>query len=194
MILFIGAHTDDIELSCGGTIQQYINRGKSVFCSALSYCDNEALIVEMNSSMKVLKCINREVCKFQRRTFPNQRQSILQYLIELKETIKPDMVFTHHPDDTHQDHSTVGYESIRAFRGIPINFYLHPFNGTIKANVFCDLSESEIAKKYEALTCYHTQRNRSYMSRDAVYSVARHYGIQYGCEFAEVFHGIAHRI
>ena len=187
--LFIGAHGDDIELSCGGFIHRLIQEGNEVTCLALSDCFVESLPQEMNESMEVLGVKYSQIANFERRVFPENRQRILDYLIQIREQNGPfDVVVTHDPNDRHQDHRTTGQESIRAFGSTTILTYCSPFNSlSLNENYFVKLSYENIHKKIDALNCYTSQSQRVYMNEEYIKGQALLRGIQSGCKFAEGF-------
>jgi LmbE family N-acetylglucosaminyl deacetylase len=190
-ILFIGAHYDDIELGCGGTMIRHIEAGDKVFYLGLSNCGNELLNDECIESIKILSIptINLHLDNFNFRYFSNVRQGILNTLIEIGTAFKPDLVYTHSQHDRHQDHAVVGQESLRAFRNTSILTYTHSHNRINQVdNHFVVLSEAMIDKKIEALKCYKSQADKRCMSPDYIYSTAMIAGGMVGTWLAESFY------
>src|SRR5664279_3839998 len=114
-VCFIGAHPDDIELGCGALIA-HIAPHTQVLCVTLS--DNQKnpalpnVVTEHQKSMSVLG-VNPEnviVAQFETRRFPYYRQEILEYMLDLNRTFKPDVIFVHTRADIHQDHGTITQE------------------------------------------------------------------------------------
>lgn len=175
-ILFIGAHTDDIELACGGTIAKYIALGHDVRCYTFSYCDNMQLLLEFQRSMDVLGVKNYVLNTYNNRIMDLFRQKILDDLLDYKISFTPDIVFTHDPADIHQDHATVGTESIRAFKNHNVITYLHPWNANNhKANMFVSFGRAELDKKIEACKEYESQNHRNYMQETMIESNASYW-------------------
>ena len=190
-IAFIGAHYDDIELSCAGTIVKYLEDGYDVVCLSFSDCTIKELPEEMNKSMKTLgvKNENKIMLQYPRRTLHIVRQNVLNELISFNQYFEPDAVFTHSAFDRHQDHVVVGQESLRAFRNIKLITYTTPWNDVAaeQYNLFVSLTKQQLAKKTDALACYESQCVKNYMSPDYTIAQARTTGGIVGLEFAEAF-------
>lgn len=166
--LFIGAHTDDIELSCGGFVHKLISQGHDVRCYTFSYCNKIRLLHEYALSMDVLGVNNYIVNTYDNRTISYYRQKVLDDLLQYKEHYQPDVVVTHSKYDLHQDHQVIGEESLRAFKFTTILSYLSPWNGNHDVNYFVPLNRSNVDKKIEALSKYESQRHRTYMDEDVI--------------------------
>ncbi len=189
-ILFIGAHYDDIELGCGGTILRHIEKGDDVVCVSLSDCGNNDLKNECENSLNLLGVhlyfLRNE---FKVREFQNKRQQILDALIIINKDFNANLVYTHSQHDRHQDHAVVGQESLRAFRNTSILTYTHSHNRINQVdNYFVTLSEAMIDKKMEALKCYRSQADKRCMSPAYVYSTAMIAGGMVGTWIAESFY------
>ncbi|ODS40847.1 MAG: LmbE family protein [Candidatus Altiarchaeales archaeon WOR_SM1_79] len=197
-ILVLSPHTDDAELGCGGSIVKFLKEGKDVYYVALSSCEKsvppeyppDILKKEVKKATKALgiKEENLLLYDFPVRDFPEHRQKILDTLIEIRERIKPEIVFTPSSYDTHQDHITVMKETLRAFKKCTILGYEQPWNNiTFNTLAFIPLKENHIEKKIEALNCYETQRYRKYLSPDFIRGLADTRGTQLEEKYAEAF-------
>ncbi len=197
-ILVLAPHTDDAELGCGGTIARFINEGKEVFCFAFSNAKqslengfSENVLKEefkKASSILGIKEENTSVFDFPVRRFPINRQDILEKIIELRDRINPDLVFVPSLTDIHQDHKTIAEESLRAFKCQTILGYEQPWNNIVfETRCFIPLGKEHIDKKVKALNCYQSQKHRSYLKDDFMWSLARTRGVQIEGEYAEAF-------
>jgi LmbE family N-acetylglucosaminyl deacetylase len=197
-ILVLAPHTDDGEFGCGGTIAKYIERGDDVFYAAFSACEQSVLpdfpsnilITEVKEATKILgiKPSNLILFDYDVRTFNYKRQEILQNIIELRQDIKPDVVFMPSVNDIHQDHFTIANEGIRAFKFSTIMCYEVPWNNfTFNTSSFVYLSEEHVLKKINALKKYKSQAHRDYASEEFIRSLARTRGVQIGTRYAETF-------
>lgn len=195
-ILVISPHTDDGELGCGGTIAKLIEEGNEVEYVALSCCEKsvppqyprDILSHEVKAATKILGIKNPILFSFEVREFPKLRQEILDALIRLRIKIQPDMVFTPSRFDTHQDHKTTVEETIRAFKQCTILGYEQPWNNiTFNTLAFVPLKEEHITKKIDALNCYETQKDRSYLNPDFIRGLALTRGTQIEDKYAEAF-------
>jgi N-acetylglucosamine malate deacetylase 1 len=195
-ILIISPHTDDGELGCGGSIAKFIEEGNDVEYVALSCCEksippqypSDILSREVKAATKILGIKQPILFSFDVREFPKFRQEILDALIRLRDKIRPDIVFTPSRSDTHQDHKTTVEETMRAFKKCTILGYEQPWNNiTFDTHAFIPLREMHIQKKIDALSCYETQKERSYLNPDFIRGLALTRGTQIEETYAEAF-------
>lgn len=176
--LFIGAHCDDSEMSCGGVMQKF--PGDVI---PLSYCGVEEIAKEFQESMKVLG-LNGYAHQFTVREMMSERSQIAKHLMACQ---MYDTIFTHDINDVHDDHRVVAEECLRIFKRQNIFTYLSPWNGNEDPNYFVELSEQQLEKKIKALACYKSQAHRKYMDPDFIRAWARYNGIKCGKLYAEGF-------
>ena len=197
-ILVLSPHTDDGELGCGGCIAKFIAEGKRVTYVALSACEKsvpkeyppDILRKEVGAATKVLGIKEKDLLlyDFDVREFPRYRQEILDSLLEVRNKIKPDIVFTPSSFDTHQDHQVVRQETLRAFKMCSILGYEQPWNNiTFNTSAFVSLSEENIQGKIDALRCYETQAGRKYLNEEFIRGLATTRGTQINEQYAEAF-------
>jgi len=200
-VLVLSPHTDDGEMGCGGTIARFIEEGKDVYYAALSVCEDsmpknlpkDTLEKEVKKATNVLGIPKKNlfVYKHKVRSFPSIRQDILDNFIELREKIKPDLVFIPSLNDAHQDHEVVAKEALRAFKTTAsILCYEQPWNHlNFSTLAFIALEEKHIKKKWDALGCYQSQisQKRPYFTEEFIEGLARVRGTQISSEYAEAF-------
>jgi LmbE family N-acetylglucosaminyl deacetylase len=197
-ILILAPHTDDGELGCGGSIAKYLEETPDVFYLAASTCRRslpkdwppDALEKEVKSATTVLG-INQDnliLLDYDVRRFKETRQQILEDLIRLRDDIKPDLVFVPSPTDIHQDHQVISEEGLRAFKNCSILGYEMPWNNvSFNTRAFIKLEKHHVEKKVQALMCYKSQLQRSYVNEQFVFSLATVRGVQMGAQYAEAF-------
>ncbi len=197
-VLVLAPHTDDGEFGCGGTIARLIEEGSEIHLAAFSACEQsvlkkypaDILIGELKNATSLLGINpnNLYLYDYQVRIFSERRQDILQTLINLRETIKPDLVFMPCLDDIHQDHYTIAQEGLRAFKFTSILCYEMPWNNiTFNTRSFVHLDEKHINKKIDALKEYKSQAHRPYANEEFIRSLARTRGVQINAQYAETF-------
>ena len=196
-ILVLAPHTDDGELGCGASIAKFAKNNK-VYYVAFSSCqrslqkseDSNTLIKEVKNATKILgvKKQNLILYNYQVRDFPDNRQSILEDMIVLRNNLKPDLVFVPSPTDIHQDHKTISEEGLRAFKNSSILGYEMPWNNvTFNTRSFIVINEKEVSIKVKALMEYKSQLKRKYLTEEFVRSIASIRGLQIGEKYAEAF-------
>ena len=197
-ILILAPHTDDAELGCGGTINRLIEDGNTVYCAAFSACKHsviegfpeDVLETEVKQASSALGIAPDHLFLFEYavRTFNYHRQEILDDILNLRNTIKPDVVFVPSVNDIHQDHYTIAQEAVRAFKFSTLLCYELPWNNfEFKTTLFYSLEQKHVDAKIRALACYKSQAHRPYMQPDFIQSLAKVRGVQVGLPLAEVF-------
>lgn len=197
-ILVLAPHTDDGELGCGGLVAAAIERGLDVYYVAFSSAQislrpgmpSDTLKKEVRAATTVLGIPpeNLILFEFPTRSFPAHRQEILEEMIKIREWLKPKLIFAPSLNDVHQDHVTIAHEAIRAFKKQSILCYEEPWNNvTFSTHGFVTLSEEHIQRKIDALACYQSQKHRTYLTSEAVRSLAKTRGTQLEGGYAEAF-------
>jgi len=192
-VLFLGAHPDDIELGCGALLHHIIKQ-TDVLCVTLS--DNQKnpdlinIKAEHYQAMEVLGVPPDKILfgPFMTRIFPDARQEILEYFLQLRKEFNPDLIFVHSKQDVHQDHLTMTDEALRAFRGITVlGFDVVRSSYGFFPHFLVEVTEEDVNKKIEALSKYETYRDRYYFNRELTRSIMLRHGALAECPFAEGF-------
>jgi LmbE family N-acetylglucosaminyl deacetylase len=128
------------------------------------------------------------VANFETRRFPQARQEILEYLIEINHTFHPEIVFVHTKSDIHQDHGTVTEECLRAFRGITVlGFDVVRSSYGFFPNFLVEISEADVEKKVAALAQYKTYASKYYFDPKLTRAIMVRYGALAERQYAEGF-------
>lgn len=197
-ILILGAHPDDGELGCGGTIARLVEEGREVFYVVFSKCEKSVPaefpkdILESEfykaATRLGIKRENIKILNYSVRDFPHYRQDILEELIELGKNISPDVVFLPSSHDIHQDHITIYQEGLRAFSQKTILGYELPWaNRSFAYSAFIPIDQKHFDTKVEAIKNYVSQKHRKYMDQEFIKGWARMRGIQSNTKYAEAF-------
>jgi LmbE family N-acetylglucosaminyl deacetylase len=197
-VLILAPHTDDGEFGCGGTIARYIEEGIRVIYvafsaaeqSVLPHLPRDMLRTEVRQATAQLGIADEDclVLDFEVRRFPEQRQKILDKMLELEKKYKPDMVFLPSTNDTHQDHQTIAQEGFRAFKRTTMLGYEVPWNNLeFRTSCFIDISRKHLKIKTQALSMYQSQKHRNYAHEEFIRSLALTRGVQIGKQYAEAF-------
>ncbi len=135
-ILVVGAHLDDIELACGGTIAKAIQNGhqvKTLIMSKSGYTNkegkvqrsDEVAVKEGVNALKTLGVTDIEILDFPTKDIPF-RSDVVNAIDIVVADFNPDVIFTHHPFDTHQAHEGVAKATIAAARRKNTIFFFEP--------------------------------------------------------------------
>src|SRR5882672_5372024 len=195
-VLFLGAHADDIEIGCGGTILKLVRDYPNlnvwwVVFSAKAARKQEAR-ASARSFLNGIRSQRVVVEDFKCAFFPIQGEAIKRLFEKLKKQVQPDLVFTHYRDDRHQDHRVLSDLAWNTFRDHAILEYEIPkYDGDLGIpNVFVPL-DAEVVKTKTDLLCkaFQTQRNKHWFTEDTFLSLMRLRGIECASQYAEAFHG-----
>jgi len=183
--LFLVAHVDDAEISCGGLIAKLVEGGHFIHVMSLTdvYSDI-TLYDEFEASMRLLEVDIYQTESFKTRQLnkhPNDIADLARYW-----TSGFDYVFTHSAEDRHDDHRTVAEQVRRVVNGNLVTF-MTPCNGNEDSNYFVELNDEQLEKKIEAIGCYRSQINRPYMQPDFIRAQAIYNGVKCGVKYAEAY-------
>ncbi|PZS67314.1 PIG-L deacetylase family protein [Stenotrophomonas maltophilia] len=192
-ILAIGAHPDDIELGCGGSLAKLARAGSRIHALVLSRGGRgcHAGIDRSDESHRALRRLGVvEVIQqdFPDTRFPACRNDIIASIEQVCAVIEPGRVYTMCGEDHHQDHRTVHEASIIACRHIPqILCYESPSTlPQFAPQVFEDIS-AQLELKIHALREHASQGDRHYMQESHLRCHAQFRGQQIGIGPSEGF-------
>lgn len=197
-VLFIGAHTDDIELGAGASMLSMCSSSQyKVLYVSLSRCTdlerNASIAGEQNRVRRYLNSIDVDV---EMHDFPNRRlysydMEIRELLFTIRKRFDPDIVFTHWYNDTHQDHSLIYQEAVRTFKTQTLLLY-QIANSCLDfvPNFFIPVSKECLDKKNKLLSFYKSQQSCPYMNPLNINAQAKLYGLMCGHEYAEAFYAL----
>ncbi len=109
-VLAIGAHPDDVELGCGGTLAKLISEGKKVAILDLTQGElgtrgtNETRAIEAQNASTILGISARENLKMKDGFLINSEEYQLK-IVEMIRKYQPEIVLCNAIDDRHPDHA-----------------------------------------------------------------------------------------
>lgn len=200
-ILAIGAHFDDVELGCGGTLLKHRDKGDDITILVLThsgynspsgkfYRKKEEARMEGEMSAKILGakllCLNLEP------TMLIPTEKLVLQIEESVNKINPDRVYTHQPNDSHADHATTGYVSLRACRKCDevllfrSNWYI--MDNAQDDNFYVDISDF-IEQKDKLIRLFESEMKKvNYSWIDFVKKQNGANGAKVDVSYAETFH------
>ena len=195
--LFLGAHSDDIELGCGGTILTLLEQGQDLEVWWVVFAASPArwLEAERSAEMFLRGAIKKEIVvrDFKESFFPYTGSEIKACFEELKRTISPDVIFTHFRDDLHQDHRLISELTWNTFRDhLILEYEVIKYDGGLGSpNVFAHLSEEVCAKKMKYLMeNFQSQRSHQWFTEETFRAILRLRGVESNApeKYAEAFY------
>jgi LmbE family N-acetylglucosaminyl deacetylase len=197
-ILCLGAHSDDIEIGCGGSVLELLCRYPEthitwiVFSGQGPRAKEAALSAETFTAGAQHKSIILK--EYPDSFFPYHGAEIKAFFNQLKSEPAPDLIFTHYRNDLHQDHRLICELTWNTFRDHFILEYEIPkYDGDMgHPNVYLALDEAICKKKISLLLeHFQTQSNRHWFTDDTFFALMRLRGMEAPTpgKFAEAFYG-----
>jgi LmbE family N-acetylglucosaminyl deacetylase len=184
-ILCLGAHSDDIEIGCGGTLLKLLSDYDRLNVRWVVFSAEGKRSREAQSSAKMFLngvATKKIVVKqFRGSFFPFEGATIKEYFEEIKSTFQPDVIFTHYRDDRHQDHRVLSDLTWNTFRQhLILEYEIPKYDGDLGIpNFFVRLDEEQCRKKVEYLCrFFQTQTNKRWFSQETFLSLMRLRGIE----------------
>lgn len=203
-ILAIGAHLDDIELACGGTLAKAIESGhqvKALILSKSGYTNKDGglqrsddiAVKEGTEALQTLGITDIEILDFATKDIPFSSDVVTAIDVRMS-AFNPDIIFTHHPFDTHQAHEGVAKASIAAARRKNTVFFYEPIMPSgrsyvaFRPQMYVDITPV-VDKKIAALKA-HTSEYHKFGGDDWIAGVEHRCGFrgyEIGTKYAEAF-------
>lgn len=168
-VLLLGAHSDDIEIGCGGTLLRLLAERPDTRVHWVVFSANDEREAEAKASAESFLEHAGEaqviVYRFRESYFPFIGDEIKDAFESLKRLVDPDVVFTHRRDDEHQDHRTVAQFTWNTFRNhLVFEYEIPKYEGDLgHPNLFVPLA-ADIAERKVELLMHHfgTQRSKGW--------------------------------
>jgi len=184
-VLCLGAHCDDIEIGCGGTILNLVAGKHEVEVRWIVFSSNEERKQEALKSADAFlgSSANRQVIVHSYRDgfLPYLGSEVKDRFEELKADFSPDLIFTHYSRDLHQDHRLISELTWNTFRNhLILEYEIPKYDGDFGSpNVFVPLNELICRRKVETIiNAFRTQREKAWFSGDLFLSILRLRGME----------------
>jgi LmbE family N-acetylglucosaminyl deacetylase len=195
--LFVGAHADDIEIGCGATVRKLVERYPDAEYRWLVLTSDPTRGDEARRAARSFltgaEHASIEVADFRDGYLPFIGAEVKDHFEALKTRCSPDVIFTHHQRDAHQDHRLVGELTWNTFRDhVILEYEIPKFDGDLGApNLFVEVDEAECREKIRLLLeHFPSQRARSWFDEATFRALMRLRGVECNAKagLAEAFH------
>lgn len=196
-VLCLGAHCDDIEIGCGGTILKLGDTNKNVMFYWVVFSSEGERVREAKKSaelfLKNAKGKTIVIKNFRDSFFPFVGDEIKEYFEELKDAFSPDLIFTHYRNDLHQDHRLISDLTWNTFRDhLILEYEIPKYDGDLGfPNFFVHLDDSICNRKIKyMLNTFKTQIDNHWFTEEAFKSILTLRGIESNAptKYAEAFY------
>jgi LmbE family N-acetylglucosaminyl deacetylase len=193
-ILAIGAHPDDIEYGCAGTLIKYVERGHQIFLMVLTKGEEggegEVRQREQNAAAEIIGAQQVFWGDYHDTQLPLNK-ALIDKIEEVIAEVKPDLILVNHADDTHQDHRILTRATMSATRYVRnVLFFEVPTTQNFNPQVFVDISDT-LERKFQVLEAHASQVRKTNIEDMYILELsqanATFRGIQGRVKFAEAF-------
>lgn len=184
-ILCLGAHSDDIEIGCGGTILWLLRTYSGCNVTWVVFGAEAARKREAVTSAKRFLCGAKTSIiitkNFKGSFFPYRGEGIKEFFEQLKTRVAPDLIFSHCRHDLHQDHRLICELTWNTFRNhLILEYEIPKYDGDLgQPNVFVplpdDISQTKVKLLMEGFV---TQRSKRWFTEDTFYGLLRIRGLE----------------
>ena len=195
-VLCLGAHSDDVEIGCGGTLMKLIAGRRPVVVHWVVFSATGQRAIEARASAATFLAGAEqtvEVAAFRDGFFPYVGADVKQFFEDLKPRCSPDLIFTHYRDDRHQDHRLIADLTWNTFRDhLILEYEIPKYDGDLGTpNVFVHLDQATCQRKVQGIVeTFQTQQNRHWFTADTFLALLRLRGIESAAPggYAEAFY------
>ncbi len=197
-VLFLGAHSDDIEIGCGGTALRLVESYPTAkFHWVVFSADDDREVEARSSAAGFLENASNttvEVLRFRESYFPSVHDQLKDEFERLKGRVNPDLIFTHRLEDRHQDHRTISELTHNTYRDhFVLEYEIPKFDGDLgKTPIYVPLNSVQMDSKVNLLMeNFASQKERSWFDPDTFRGLGRIRGVECNSpgRFAEGFCG-----
>jgi LmbE family N-acetylglucosaminyl deacetylase len=196
-LLALGAHADDIEIGCGGTILRLAAEGRLAAVTWVVGSGTDDRAAEARKSAEVflagVEQTRIEIAGFRDGFFPWQGDQVKELFERLKREVAPDLILTHRRADAHQDHRTMAELTWNTWRDhLVLEYEIPKYEGDLgNPNLLVPLDRETAERKVELLlSCFPSQSGRAWFTADTFWALLRLRGMECNAPsgFAEGFH------
>jgi LmbE family N-acetylglucosaminyl deacetylase len=196
-ILCVGAHSDDLEIGCAGTVMRLLREQPVARITWVVLSGSRDRAREARRGARAVlgrhPGVRLVLQEFRDGFFPYQAVPIKEFFERLKGEVKPDLILTHWGQDRHQDHRLVSELTFSTFRDhLVLEYEIMKVDGDLGRPAFyVPLTAPLVSRKVRLLeACFGSQRSRRWFAEDAFRALMRLRGIEAGAPsgYAEAFH------
>jgi len=194
--LFMGAHSDDIEIGCGGTILRLIQKYPNcrIYWTVFSTLGVRKAEAEKGAELFAGKNLEKTFLREYADGFmPWNGAEIKATFEEIKKEVAPDVVFAHTRKDAHQDHRLINELTWNTYRNhLVLEYEIPKFDGDLgQPNFFVPLEKEHYeAKVAHLMTAFGSQRSKKWFEESTFMGLMRLRGMECvsSSGYAEAFH------
>ena len=193
-ILAIGAHPDDIEYGCAGTLIKYAERGHHIYLMVLTSGQeggsSEIRKQEQENAAELMSVQKIFWGGYHDTQLPLNKE-LIEKIEEVLGEVNPDLILVNYGDDTHQDHRILTQATMSATRYVRnVLFFEVPTTQNFNPQVYVDISDT-LERKSQVLNAHASQVMKTNIEDMYIIELAQanatFRGIQGRVKYAEAF-------
>jgi LmbE family N-acetylglucosaminyl deacetylase len=196
-ILCLGAHCDDIEIGCGGTVLKLLQARGDVRVDWVVFTSDDERAPEARAGAAAILAgagqSNVVFREFRQRYLPFVGDAVKEFFDELGASIRPDLIFTHYREDLHQDHRLLAELTYNTWRDrLILEYEIPKWDGDLgRPNVYVQLEPEQVERKVETIwEAFCSQHDKHWFTKETFLALMRLRGVE--CKapsgYAEAFH------
>jgi len=196
-ILCLGAHCDDIEIGCGGTVLKLLQARSDVRVDWVVFTSDDERAPEARAGAAAILAdaaeANVVLREFRQRYLPFVGDEVKEFFDELGTSIRPDLIFTHYREDLHQDHRLLAELTYNTWRDrLILEYEIPKWDGDLgRPNVYVRLEPEQVERKVETIwEAFASQRDKHWFTKETFLALMRLRGVE--CKapsgYAEAFY------
>ena len=196
-LLCLGAHCDDVEIGAGATILRLVAENPGIRVDWIVFSSTPTREAEARACAEQFlgnaASATVQIHAFRDGFFPSEMHGIKERFEALKADVSPDVVFTHHRHDRHQDHRVVSDLTWNTFRDhLVVEYEVPKYDGDLgQPNLFVPIDDTRRRAKIDSiLRHFHTQHDKAWFTADTFNALMRIRGVECrsGIGYAEAFY------
>lgn len=196
-LLCLGAHSDDLEVGCGGTVMRLLREVEIARITWVVLSGDVARAAEARRAARRVLGRHRGarvvLASFRDGFFPYVAAEVKEFFETLKNTVRPNLVLTHYREDRHQDHRLVSELTYNTFRDhLVLEYEIPKVDGDVgRPNLYVPLEPATARRKIDTIVrCFASQRGKRWFHPAVFEGMMRLRGMECGSPsgLAEAFH------
>jgi LmbE family N-acetylglucosaminyl deacetylase len=190
-VLCVGAHPDDVEIGCGGTLLRLAERAELDVTVAVLTGTPDRVAESVAALQDIVPGAKTHFAGLPDGRLPTHWEAAKEYLEDIARHFRPQVVLTHRVDDAHQDHRTLGVMVTTVWRdALVLHYEIPKWDGDLSApSHYVGLTREQAHRKVELLNRHFpSQLAHDWWDDEVFLGLMRLRGMECRQPYAEAFH------
>ena len=189
-VLCVGAHPDDVEIGCGGTLLRLAERAELTLTVAVLTGTPDRAAESERALQEILPGVKTHFAALPDGRLPTHWEAAKEHLEDLAGHCRPQLVLAPRVDDAHQDHRTVGVMVTTVWRdALVLHYEIPKWDGDFSRPwLYVELTEEQLREKIALLhKAYPSQVPHDWFDEEVFAGLARLRGMECRAPYAEAY-------